>query len=71
MLNRNKLNSLRRAALRDDWPAVGAIYLDLSLEAATDRFHIESLAPLMRLRDREKLIQMVDETIDKDAPENS
>lgn len=71
MLNRHKLNSIRRAARRDDWSVVGAIYLDLSLEAAMDRFHLESLAPLVRLRDREKLIQLVDETFanqDREEP---
>jgi hypothetical protein len=63
VLNRNKLNSIKRAARRDDWSVVGAIYLDLSLEAAMDRFHLESLAPLVRLRDREKLIALVNETV--------
>lgn len=62
MLDRNKLNSIKRAARRDDWPVVGAIYLDLSLEAAMDRFHLDSLAPLVRLRDAEKIIALVDET---------
>ena len=69
MLNRNKLNSIRRAARRDDWSVVGALYLDLSLEAAMDRFHLESLAPLVRLRDREKLIQMVGETFENEDRE--
>lgn len=71
MLNRNKLNSIRRAAGRDEWSVVGAVYLDLSLESAMDRFHLESLAPLVRLRDREKLIEMIDETFVKQSGEES
>jgi hypothetical protein len=71
VLNRNKLNGMRRAARREDWSVVGAIYLDLSLEAAMDRFHLESLAPLVRLRDRDKLIQMVEETIEKQSREEA
>ena len=67
MLNRNKLNSIKRAVRRDDWSIVGAIYLDLSLEAAMDRFHLESLAPLVRLRDREKLIALLTETFEDQA----
>ena len=61
MLNRNKLNSIKRAARRDDWSVVGAIYLDLSLEIAMDKFRLEALAPYVRLRDREKLIEAVDQ----------
>lgn len=71
MLNRNKLNGIRRAARCEDWSVVGAIYLDLSLESAMDRFHLESLAPLVRLRDREKLIEMVAETFEKQSGEES
>ncbi len=36
-----------------------------------DRFHLESLAPLVRLRDRDKLIQMVEETIEKQSREEA
>jgi hypothetical protein len=61
VLNRNKLNNIKRAARRDDWSAVGAIYLDLSLEAAMDKFLLESLASYVRLRDRERLMEHVDE----------
>ncbi len=71
MLNRNKLNSMRRAARRDDWTVVGAIYLDLSLEAAVDRLHLESFAPLVRLRDGEKLIRMVDKAFEGENRESS
>ncbi len=71
MLNRNKLNSIKRAARRDDWSVVGAIYLDLSLEAAMDKFCLESLAPFVRLRDREKLIQVVDEHFETETNEGS
>ena len=71
MLNRNKLNSIKRAARRDDWSVVGAIYLDLSLEAATDKLHLDSLAPLVRLRDREKLIEVVDGALDNNPSEGS
>lgn len=71
VLNRNKLNSIKRAARRDDWSVVGAIYLDLSLEAAMDKFHLDSIAPLVRLRDREKLIEMIDGAFEKGASEGS
>lgn len=36
VINRNKLNSIRRAARRDDCSVARAIYLDLSLEAALE-----------------------------------
>lgn len=71
MLNRHQLDSIRRAALRDDWAVVGAIYLDLSLEAAMDRLHLEALAPLVQLRDCEKLIRMVDKTFENESRESS
>ena len=71
MLNRNKLNSIKRAARREDWSVVGAIYLDLSLEAAMDKLHLDSLAPLVRLRDREKLIELVDGALDNNPSEGS
>jgi hypothetical protein len=71
VLNRSKLNSIKRAARLDDWSVVGAIYLDLSLEAATDKFRLESLAPFVRLRDRERLIELVDEHFEAEASEGS
>ena len=71
MLKRSKLNSIKRAASRGDWSVVGAIYLDLCVEAESDKLRLESLAPYVRLRDPEQLIQMVDEAFGADTGDGS
>jgi hypothetical protein len=71
VLSRNKIDSIKRAAQRDDWSDVGAIFLDLCLEAETDKFLLDSLAPYVRLRDGERLIQVVDESCDAEGGDGS
>ena len=71
MLKRSKLNSIKRAARRGDWSVVGAIYLDLCVEAESDKLRLESLAPYVRLRDPEQLIQVVDEAFGTDTGDGS
>jgi hypothetical protein len=70
VLSRNKLSSIKRAARQEDWSVVGAIYLDLALEAAMDKFRLDSVAPFVRLRDPERLIAIIDEALDSQAHED-
>lgn len=62
---RERLQLLREAADRDDWSAVGEVYIELALEAGgrAAEFQIEALAPYVRLRDGEKLRLLVEELL--------
>lgn len=68
---RTKLDSIKRAACCDDWSVVGALYIDLCLDPESDKFRLESWAPYVRLRDRERLLQVVDESYAPDGGHGS
>lgn len=65
MLSLTKLKALKQAAERGDWSAAGDAYLDLSEATASerDRFAVQSLAPEIRLRDSERIVDLVDQLL--------
>ena len=63
MRERSKL--LLEAADREDWSAVGEVYIELALEAGgrAAEFHIEAPAPNVRGKDADKLRLLVKEIL--------
>ena len=63
MLNRSNLEQMRREALRDDWPAVRTLYVEIAVEARDmqDRCCLDALGPCIRLCDRASLVELIDE----------
>jgi hypothetical protein len=69
VLNREKLEAMKWAALRDDWPRAGDLYLDIREEARTvrDQFEAGALAPFFRLRDVAKMSCLINNLLDERA----
>ncbi len=65
MVDPAKLEALKQAALADDWKAAADIYLEIALEAnGTPESVVETLGPLLSLRDGERLAAAVEELMD-------
>ena len=69
MLNCEKLEAMKWAALRDDWPRASDLYLDIQEEAITvqDKFEAGALAPYFRLRDAAKVRYLVNNLLAEPA----
>ena len=65
MIDRERLELIRRASLDGDWALAGEAYIELSLAASgsTDSFCVEAIAPHVRLRDAEGLAAVIDELL--------
>ena len=68
MLEPTKLQALRIAAVSDDWPSAGEVYLELVLQAnnKADQFTVETIAPAVLLRDSKAVAALVDQLASDD-----